>query len=121
MLCLLGLILVGCENNVKENDGLHETNFGKNLTITVSEDEIVDAEYLQKVLDGEIKKEVPYFDLLDEKELKNLIDYMAQNSYIIVPGQYTFDQAWIFENGMFVLNNGEKCEVFKFETKDNQS
>ncbi len=119
-LSLVGLICVGCENTAQEDEGLHGEKFGKDLTITVTENECVDAEYLQKVLDGEIKKDVPYFDLWDEEELKELIDYMAQNEYVIIPGQYTLNQTWLFEDGMFVLSSGEKCEVFKFKDKGRQ-
>ena len=91
--------------------------FGKNITIFVSDDETIDADNLQEVLNGNIKKETPYFDQWDNDELKNLIDYMRENNYSIVPGQYTFNQAWGFRNGVFVLNNGEKREIFKYQIK----
>lgn len=119
LITLMLVFTIGCRNNTEGNGGLQGMKFGKNISITVSDNEVVDANYLQKVLDGEVKKEVPYFDLLDDKELKSLIDYMEQNNFIIVPGQYAFNQAWAFDNGVFVLNNGEKREVLKFKTKDN--
>lgn len=117
VLSLVGLMCAGCVHTTQEEEGLHEVTVGKDLTITITEDACVNAEHLQKVLDGEIKKDVAYFDLWDEEELKELIDYMAQNEYAIVPGQYTLNQAWLFEDGMFVLNSGEKREVFQFEVQ----
>ena len=110
------LLLTGCDKNV-ENGGVDAMKFGKNLTITISEDEIVDANYLQKVLDKEIVKDIPYFDMWDNIELKKLIDYLAENDYFIKPGSYTFNQAWGFDSGKFVLNNGEEREVFKYQKK----
>lgn len=110
------IVLTGCENDT-ENGDLNAMKLGKNLTITISDDETVDANYLQKILDKEIVKDVPYFDMWDDVELKNLIDYLSINNYVIKPGTYTFNQAWGFDNGMFTLNNGEKREVFKFVSK----
>ena len=109
------VLTTGCDNNSDGSGGLQGMIFGKNITITITDNETIDAEHLQKVLDGEVKKEMPYFDLWDNDELKKMIDYMNENNYIIIPGQYTFNQAWNFESGLFVLNNGEKREVFKFE------
>lgn len=123
---LMLVFVTSCNNNSNENGDLQGMKFGKDLTITVSDNEIIDSEYLQKVLDGEVKKDVPYFDLWDAQELKNLIDYMKQNDYMIIPGQYTFNQAWKFENGMFIISkieNGktvpENQEVFKFKPIEN--
>ena len=42
---------------------------------------------------------------------------MKEKNLMIVPGEYTFNQAWRFEDGIFILNNGEKREIFKFTTK----
>lgn len=111
------LVTAGCTKNADGNGGSHEMLFGKNISITISEGEIVDAVYLQQVLDGDVKKEVPYFDLWNKEELKKMIVYMDKNDYMIVPGKYTINQAWSFEDGKFVLNNGEKREVFKFQKK----
>lgn len=80
--------------------------FEKTIIVTIRDDEIVDAEYLQKVKNKEIKQDVPYFDMLDEIEFSNLIKYMKENNYVIVPNQYTLNQAWKFEDGMFILNSG---------------
>ena len=118
LLCLCVLVFAGCDKNSNESTGLQGMEFGKNITITVSETETVDAEYLQRVLDGEVKKDAPHFDLWDNGELEKMIAYMKQNDYMIAPGQYTFNQAWDFENGLFVLNSGERLEVFKFQTKE---
>lgn len=111
---LVVLIYVGYENTVQREQVLPGIEIGKNLTITISESECIDAEYLQKVLNGQIENDVHNFDIWNEKELKKLADYMEQNGYVIVPGQYTLNQAWRFENGMFVLNGGDKREVFEF-------
>ena len=91
---------------------------GKNLTVTVSEDEIIDADYLRKVLEGEANKDESVFYLWDSEELTKLIDYMSENDLIIAAGQYSFNQACNFEDGFFTLNNGEKQQVFKFIKKD---
>ena len=117
------ILTIGC-NNFNENGDLTGMKFGKNITIIVSDDEIIDGDYLQRMLDGEIKKEIPYFDLWDNDELKNMIDYMKKNNFIIASGQYTFNQSWKFEDGTFIIRkikNGkiitEKCEIFKFQPK----
>lgn len=118
LLALCLFILFGCENSNSEKDNLSKVNFGKNLTITVSDKETIDAEYLKQVLEGKIKRNSPFFDLWDNQELKKMINYMAENNLILVAGEYTFNQAWKFDNGFLVLNNNEKREVFKFRQKD---
>lgn len=110
------LVFTGCDKNAK-NGGLDAMRFGENLTIIITADETVDADHLEKVLDGTIKKDVPYFDLWDETELTKLINYLEENAYYIKEGTYTFNQAWGFEDGKFVLNNGERREVFKYQKK----
>jgi len=112
-------LMAGCQKNPVVNGGQEENmlRFGKKINITISDYEVVDAAHLQKVLDGKINKDVPYFDLWNKEELKKMIDFMKKNDYMIVPGKYTFNQAWRFEDGMLVLNNGEKREVFKFQKK----
>jgi outer membrane protein assembly factor BamE (lipoprotein component of BamABCDE complex) len=109
-------ILASCHNNYNKNESLQEMRLGKNLIITISNDEIIDAEYLQKVFDGEIKKEALFFNMLDNTEFKNMINYMKQNNYMIVAGQYTINQAWRFEDGLFIMSNGEKRKVVEFKT-----
>ena len=92
--------------------------FGKELIITISEGEIIDAEYLQQVFDGKIKRDnKPFFNLWDKQEFKKMIDYMEKNNLILVAGKYTFNQSWKFDNGFFVSNNNEKHEVFRFKQK----
>jgi hypothetical protein len=118
LLSLCVPIFGGHENTFFENRDFWNMKIGKNITVTITENETVDAEHLQRVFDGELKKEIPYFDLLDNDELKNMIDYMKQNDYVIVPGQYTFNQGWHFKNGVFILNSGKTLEVFKFQTKE---
>ena len=121
-LCLLFLclfFLVGCENYNNEKEKSREMHFGKELIITISEGEIVDAEYLQQVLDGKTKRDKPFFDLWDKQEFKKMIDYMKKNNLILVAGKYTFNQSWKFDNGFFVSNNNEKHEVFRFKQKSN--
>ncbi|MBR1970920.1 MAG: hypothetical protein IKA17_11270 [Clostridia bacterium] len=116
-LCLL--VLVGCENNNNEKENLREMYFGKNLTITISEGETVDAEYLQQMFDGKTKRDKPFFDLWDKQEFVKLIDYMDKNNLILVAGEYTFNQSWKFDNGFLVSNNNKKHEVFNFKQKSN--
>lgn len=92
--------------------------FGKNITITISEDEVIDSEHLQNVLNGTVKKDIPYFNLLDDDELAKLIEYMTENNLIIKPGKYTFNQSWKFDNGEFMLNSGEKRKIFEFQQQN---
>ena len=111
-LCLCVVVLAGCAKN---NETYSELRFGKKITITVTKYEVVDSAHLQKVLAGDIKKDVAYFDLWDEEDLEKMIKYMEENDFVIAPGQYTFNQAWRFDDGMLVLNNGEKRKVFSFQ------
>ena len=88
--------------------------FGKELNVTVLENEIIDVEYLQSIYNGGTENDATKFALWDKKELKKMIDYMNENNLILAPGEYTFNQAWRFNDGLLVINNGEKREVFKF-------
>ena len=92
-----------------------EITVGKNITVVISDSESVDYKHLQKVSDGEVHKDVPYFDMMAEEELEKLIDYMEENNYIILSGTYTFNQSWKFNNGEFELPSGEKNKVFDFK------
>jgi len=107
------------KNSGNEKRSSREMYFGKTLTIAISENETIDADYLQRVLSGEVKRDSPFFDLWDTQEFIKLIDYMDKNDLILVPGEYTFNQSWKFDDGFLVLNSNEKREVFQFEQKDN--
>ena len=113
--CLV--ILAGCDINSNNDGGLQDMRFGKNITIDIADNETIDAEHLQKVLEGKYKIETPYFDLMDQEELAKMVEYMRQNDYITAPGKYILNQAWSFEDGVFILNNGEKRKIFEFQPK----
>ncbi len=104
--------LSGCNVNVE-----NETKVGKNIIVTVSPEEVVDAEYLQDVVNETIKKDTSHFGLMTETELLQMIEYMEENKYIIKSGEYELNQSWDFEDGEFILNNGQKEKVFVFEKK----
>ncbi|MDR1066348.1 MAG: hypothetical protein LBL35_02785 [Clostridiales bacterium] len=114
---LILALCAGCAEPDIDEKGTDVMRFGKNITFKVAEDETVDFEHLQKVLDGEIKRDTPYFHLWSEEDLEKLIKYMETNNYVIVPGEYTFNQGWIFEDGAFVTNSGEKLEILRFRVK----
>jgi len=118
---------VGKNDLFKSNDDLplKELKFGKKLYITVENDEIIDSDFLKNLTKGEIKKCKPFFDLWDSNELEKLIEYMEINDYRILPGKYTINQAWGFEDGMFVIKKVvdgkievEKREILKFQIKE---
>lgn len=98
---------------------------GKEFTETIPEEDIVDAEYMKRVLNNEVDKNKAYFNLLGEETLKNLIIYMDINDYVIVPGTYTLNQAWDFKDGVFLIQEVTeegtvtitKKEVIKFQKK----
>ena len=98
------LSLISCKNG-----GPQEMKFGKDLTITVHNDETVDAKHLRCVLEGEIKKNEPYFDLWDAQELEKLIGYMEKNDFILVEGRYIINQTTTFDKAV---------EIFQFEQKE---
>ncbi len=116
--CVFVMLMIGIfiANNLKLEQGvdLMEMKIGKTLYISILDSEIVDANYLQKVQSGEIKIDQPFFHLMDQEEFSKLIGYMKDNHFMIVPGQYTINQACEFDNGMFSLNNGKKREILKF-------
>ncbi len=114
------LILLSYNNKVEWGSNQQEMGlkFGKNLEIIISDDEVIDASYLKKVLDGEIVKDIPYFDMLGDTEFTKLINYMEKNDYIIQAGNYIINQAWQFEDDVFMLNDGKKKEVLKFKKKE---
>ena len=95
---------------------LEENYYGKELMVEVTEREVIDAEYLQKVVDGEITGVDVLWDLWNERELEKMIDYLDKNNFMLAPGIYTFFQQSEFEDGVLVLN-GEKNEVFKYKTR----
>ena len=69
-------------------------------------------------LDAEaIRNDDTSFALLDEKEFLKLIDYLQENNFRIKPGIYTFNQAWDFDDGDFILPNGERRKVLEFTEK----
>lgn len=108
-------LLEGCTE--KESGGEVEMRFGKNITISIDDGEVVDAERLQQLDDNRYDSVIGGLLLMDESVIKAIIEYMRENGYSIKPGQYTFNQSWRFEKGKFVLNNGEKREIFKFQKK----
>ena len=91
--------------------------FGKSFNIVVSENEVIDDQYLQKVLDGGIVKDAPYFDMLGSDQLKTMINYMSANNLAIAPGVYAVNQSWKFKDGLFLTGNGKAQEIFKYKTK----
>ena len=57
--------------------------------------------------------------LWDKQELEKMADYMDKNNLMLSAGEYTFNQAWKFDNGYLISNNNEKHEVFRFEQIEN--
>lgn len=105
-------------NIIFSKKGVHgEMKFGKSFDITIGQNETVDGQYLQKVLDSTIVKDVPYFDMLDNDQLKTMISYMSANNLVIAPGTYTINQSWKFKDGLFYTGKGKSQEIFKFKTK----
>ena len=111
-------LMSGCEKISFEND-FSNIRIGKSITITIAENEIVDAAYLQNVLSGKIVREgnLPFWDLWDKNELFKMIVYMEHNNFKIIPGTYTFNQASRFEDGLLRTPPGEKQQVFQFQSK----
>lgn len=120
---VMGFVMIsgGCEQeqidyNEKEVNQEVQLYIGKSFSVSISEDETVDAEYLKRVKSGEIKKDVPYFNMLNEPALTNLIEYMENNEYEIVPGEYSINQGWGFRDGIFIVGD-EPREILKFKKK----
>ena len=122
--------------------GIHFPEIGKDLYYTVEQGQVVDADYIEKVLDYEDRglirefyqhelemrevdsevKEVAKGTIfgLYRAHIKELIDFMRKNNLKIAPGQYMFNQTWGFRDGKFVINKfigQNEIEVFKFEKK----
>lgn len=115
---------------------------GKDIYVNISKDQVVDAEYLQKILEEDDRSQSTVIINTDDrdellkaleirlkkdpfsyykKHLGNLINYMKKHDYKISPGTYHFNQAWSFEDGKFVAHkiigyNVVDCK-FKFEKK----
>ena len=102
------------------------------FTLEVSENQIIDSKYFQKLLEFDTNTLNGHFDgsrsefgkfvvlrLNQDEELKKLINYMKENDYRIVPGKYKFlDENWVFDDGSFIFaidGKLKKTEVFKFE------
>lgn len=84
-----------------QKEGLNTNlKIGKELYITIEDNNIIDAEYLSKVADGTNDSAL---SLWDSEELPKLINYMKKNNFIIEPGKYTINQAWPFEKVREVL------------------
>lgn len=89
-------------NLILQKEGINiNLKIGKNLHITVRENEIVDAEYLSRVADGRINDSP--FESWDNEEMPKLIEYLKKNDFIIEPGKYTINQAWPFEKVRDIL------------------
>ena len=114
------LSMTGCNTIISKNEVHEEMEFGKSFNITIGESETIDDQYLQKVLDSTIVKDVPYFDMLGNEQLKTMISYMSANNLVIAPGTYTINQSWKFKDGLFETGNGQSQEIFKFKTKLNK-
>lgn len=84
-----------------KKEGLNmNLKIGKELYITVADSEIIDADYLSKVVDGTYDSA---FELWDSKELPKLIQYLKENDLLIEPGKYVINQAWSFEKVKEIL------------------
>ena len=112
--------------------GFHSPKIGKTLYVEVQQNQVVDADYLEKVLEYEDKrssgdtKDTDYekmaFSILGlyRQHARELIDFMRKNNLKIAPGLYHFNQGWEFKDGKFIINHfiGQtKVEVFKFQKK----
>lgn len=101
---VIGLVFViQTLDNYKLTGALSDKKVGKQLTIIISEDTVVDSEYITKVMNGEIETNTPNFDLLDKSECEKLISYMEDNKLVIVAGKYEINQGWRFEKIIEVL------------------
>ena len=95
-----------------------DMRFGKNIYLTIPETETIDYEYLNAIIDGKIEKNTSYFNLINNKELKKLSEFLKKNNYYILPGEYIINQAWKFNDGVFVGNDKKKHEVFVYMVKE---
>jgi len=109
--------VLGCHESIEGNKSNEENKksfrIGKELTIVVEENELIDAEYLKGTLNSEATID-NNFRLMDDNELNKMIDYMEKHNLKLAPGKYTFNQAWRFDNGKMVTHSGEFVDVFVF-------
>ena len=121
ILCLSVLLLIFVYNKSSDitikSKELRDLIIGKEITINIS-DTVIDGEKLQNISECETNdSELSKFNMMNEDAMSALIKYLNDKCYIIEPGNYTFNQSWHFENGHFILNNGNKIEVFKYKSK----
>mgnify|MGYP006889414456 CR=1 FL=1 len=114
---LLLIPMTGCSRIINKNGVYEEMRFGKSFDIKVDESEIVDAQYLQKILDETGAKNVSHWGMLGSDELQKMINYMGANNLMIVPGTYHLSQSWIFDDGLFETGDGKRHEILKFQIK----
>lgn len=106
-----------------------EMKIGKDLYITVSDNEIIDSTYLKNVFNFDIESTGKRLSDIEEltnlgslrlwnsAEFEKMINYMDDNNFMILPGTYTINQTYKFKDGLFEIGNGKQCEIFKFQTK----
>jgi hypothetical protein len=110
------------EDNTEMKSGLKKDSLqlriGKNFTVNIPEDVIVDASFIDKVNKGEIEYKRPnglypqkFFNLIGDEERNKLINYMADNQLVIEPGLYTINQAWSAD---------KIIETLRFKKQDNK-
>lgn len=89
--------------SVKTFEASLKNGIGKNIYITIHQNEIVDYKTLLK------SQEKKYnFDLWSQKEREKLVEFMKSNNYIIEPGSYVINQASSFENAKNIFRFSEK-------------
>ena len=99
-------------NNTRNVDFL----IGKSFVVSVGKSETIDAVYLEKVYNKKIKYDKPYFDMMNDVALLNLIVYLKKYDLEVAPGDYKLNQGWGFEDGYFIIGN-RKQKVLKFRKK----
>lgn len=121
------LVFCGCKTTKKqnENENTRNTEFliGKSFVVSVGKSETIDAVYLEKVYylekkvyNKKIKYDKPYFDMMNDVALLNLIAYLKKYDLEVAPGDYKLNQGWGFEDGYFIIGN-RKQKVLKFRKK----
>ena len=115
MLALVVILFSGLINTL---GCVHAMDIGKMIYLEVIEGEIRDADYFQRVLDdrrnGLVTLPVP------TSVLENMVKYMRENDFKLVPGNYRFHQGWQFKDGKFIQKGfiwDNKYEVLKFQKK----
>ena len=102
-----------CFLNLSKMNSFDSSLMGEYVTISI-QDEFVDAEWLKKIQnDEELQKDFG-FELVNEDLLGLLIKHIESNNLTIVPGNYTFNRNWAFDNGKMVTHAGEFVDVFEF-------